>query len=63
MARHFSPDGKQIALARGEETVVLNFDLEDLLQLGCDSIGDYLKNSPIVTKEDKHLCDGIISGK
>ncbi|WP_242051375.1 nSTAND1 domain-containing NTPase [Nostoc spongiaeforme] len=59
----YSPDGKQIAVARGEETVVLNFDLEDLLHLGCDSIGDYLKSSPIVTKEDKHLCDSIISGK
>jgi WD40 repeat protein len=55
-----SPDGKMLALAHRDGTVILkSLDLDELLVLGCDWLDGYLRNSPDVSKSDKHLCDGI----
>jgi WD40 repeat protein len=60
----FSPDGKTLASASKDETVILwnwqeNLDLQQLLQLGCHWLGDYLKNNPNINDEDRRLCYGI----
>lgn len=56
----FSPDGKTIASANDDGTMILwNLDSNDLLMRSCNWVRDYLKNNPNVSKSDRHLCDGI----
>ncbi|HAJ63948.1 MAG TPA: hypothetical protein DCP31_35825 [Cyanobacteria bacterium UBA8543] len=55
----FSPNGKTIASASSDGTIILwNFDLEDLLVRGCDWLRDQ-KTNPNVSKSDKDLCKHI----
>ena len=56
----FSPDGKTITSVSDDGTVILwNFDLESLLNKGCNLIDDYLQNNSDVNESDKRVCDGI----
>ncbi|MGF1673942.1 MAG: WD40 repeat domain-containing protein [Rivularia sp. (in: cyanobacteria)] len=59
----FSSDGKTLASASIDKTIILwNLDLDDLLVRGCKLIQNYqnyLENNPDVSAEDRHLCDDI----
>jgi WD40 repeat protein/uncharacterized caspase-like protein len=53
----FSPDGKALLSASEKGGVQLwDFDLESLLNRGCDRIKNYLKNNPNVRKSDRETC-------
>ncbi|NEQ65448.1 MAG: hypothetical protein F6K21_08110 [Symploca sp. SIO2D2] len=58
-ALSFSPDGKAIAVATDEGLLLKSFELDKLLQKGCDQIRGYLKNNPNVKERDRKLCDDI----
>jgi WD40 repeat protein len=58
----FSPDGKAIAAAGNSNVAVWNFDLDELLEYGCNWARDYLKNNP-KAKSDRTLCDDIPTHK
>ncbi|WP_217358227.1 WD40 repeat domain-containing protein, partial [Anabaena sp. UHCC 0187] len=59
----FSPNGKTLATASYDDTVILwnldNLTLDPLLVSACDWVKDYLKNSDGVEKDDRILCDRI----
>ena len=56
----FSPDGKAIASISNDGQIILwNFDLESLLNKGCELIGNYLEHNPDISKSDKQVCNGI----
>jgi len=57
----FTPDGKAIAVAQGDEVKYLSLDLDTLLSEGCDKLRSYLKTNPNVNEGDRLLCDGISS--
>jgi WD40 repeat protein len=61
MSAGFSRDGKVLALGyNGGEVVLRSLDLDSLLQLGCNSIHNYLEtNVNNISERDRHICDGI----
>jgi hypothetical protein len=53
----FSFDGEKLILQSDNQFTFLNFDLEDLLKRSCEITGNYLKNNPSISEDDKHICD------
>jgi WD40 repeat protein len=66
----FSRDGQLLASGSANGTVILwnykilsKLTLDDLLARGCDWVRGYLQTNPNVRESDRHLCDGIGTGK
>ncbi len=60
----FSPNGKMLATASGDYRVRLwRWDFDYLLREGCDFIREYFNTNPPEDESDRHMCDGIGSGK
>ncbi len=56
----FSSDSQILASASADGTVILwNLNLDNLIKLGCNWVGDYLRNNPNVSESDRRLCDRI----
>ncbi|NET58978.1 MAG: tetratricopeptide repeat protein [Symploca sp. SIO2E6] len=55
----FSLDGNSIVGIGYEGVALRNFNLDQLLERGCNWARDYLKNNPSVAKKDRKLCDDI----
>jgi WD40 repeat protein/tetratricopeptide (TPR) repeat protein len=56
-AMSWSNDGKALASASEDKTVVVwNLDLDDMLNLSCDWLRDYLATNPKVQNRDHDLC-------
>jgi WD40 repeat protein len=59
----YSPDGKTLATASTDKTVILwNFDLDKLMQEGCTWVGAYLSTHP-EEKELQQICQPYLPGK
>ncbi|MBD2731111.1 WD40 repeat domain-containing protein [Nostoc sp. FACHB-892] len=65
IAAFFSPNERQLATIEDDGTVKLwqIESSEDLIKRSCNWVRDYLKNNPEVEKSNKHLCNGIGTGK
>ncbi|MBW4527715.1 MAG: AAA-like domain-containing protein [Phormidium tanganyikae FI6-MK23] len=60
----FSPDGRRIILASGDNTLKLwTVNLGKLMLLGCDLIRDYLNNSQQASNSDKAMCTPYLNRK
>ena len=59
----FSPDHSKILASGGHSSIIAlwNFDLEELLRLGCQELLKYADNYPGFSEEDRQLCETIIS--
>lgn len=58
----WSNDGKALASASNDQTVLVwNFDLDDLLNLSCDWLKDYLQTNPKV--QNRELCQPLSTPK
>ncbi|MEM9543362.1 MAG: WD40 repeat domain-containing protein, partial [Cyanobacteria bacterium P01_E01_bin.42] len=55
----FTPDGKSISAGGNNYIPIWDFDLDRLIEKGCNWARDYLKNNINVEKRDRNLCDGI----
>jgi WD40 repeat protein len=54
----FSPDGKRLASASKDTTVIVwNLDLDELRKSGCNWLHDYLTNPD--HRSDRALCQGV----
>lgn len=56
-----SGDSSLIAVAVDNGSILLwrIGSFNKLIELGCDSVRDYLKNNPNVDESDRHLCDDV----
>ena len=56
----FTPDGKSIIYSKYGQSFLWSFDLDHLMNIGCNRLHDYLTNNPTVSKSDRQMC-GITS--
>ncbi|MGB7522326.1 MAG: hypothetical protein WA896_22075 [Spirulinaceae cyanobacterium] len=53
----WSKDGKAIATGSSDHTIIIwNLDTEELTNLSCDWLKNYLQNNPQVRSSDRNLC-------
>jgi WD40 repeat protein/tetratricopeptide (TPR) repeat protein len=56
----FSPDGKiMILTTQGNQTLIVDFDLDRLLSKACKLTRNYLQNNQKLSDSDRHICDDI----
>ena len=53
---NFSPDGNYFAAIDYDELFVLPLNIQDLVITACDQVKDYIKHSPSLSRQDKHVC-------
>ncbi|MBD2459500.1 hypothetical protein H6G89_00445 [Oscillatoria sp. FACHB-1407] len=58
-ALSFSRDGRTIASASADAVVLWDFNVDVLLERGCDWLQDYLHHSSSISESDRTLCDPI----